>query len=135
VTYLIDKSAWARGPVGRQGPGTADPGRRDRRPPRVHAQGPVQRPKCGRPPPHPALPRRASVKVPHSGEDWRLAELLQRELARVGKHRGLGVSDLLLAATAITHGLVVLHHDRDFLAIAEVSDTPRQQPVVPLGSL
>ena len=73
--------------------------------------------------------------VPHTAEDWRLAELLQRELARIGKHRGPGVSDLLLAATAITHGLVVLHHDRDFLAIAEVSSTFRQQPVVPFGSL
>ena len=59
----------------------------------------------------------------------------QRDLTLIGKHRGPGVSDLLLAATALTHGLVVLHHDRDFLAIAEVSDSLRQQPVVPFGSL
>jgi len=42
-------------------------------------------------------------------------------LAQRGRHRAVGLSDLLIAATAETHGLTVLHADHDFELIAEVT--------------
>ena len=49
-----------------------------------------------------------------------LALALQRALVRRGHHRGPGVADLILAATAAAHSAVVLHYDRDFELIGEV---------------
>ncbi len=46
---------------------------------------------------------------------------LQRRLAERGQHRR-PIPDLLLAATALVHDATVLHYDRDFDRIAEVSD-------------
>lgn len=46
---------------------------------------------------------------------------VQRELVRLGQHRGPGVSDLLIAATAEVHGAVVVHYDRDFDTIATIT--------------
>jgi predicted nucleic acid-binding protein len=62
------------------------------------------------------------------------ARQVQRELARNGHHRGPGVSDLLIAATAETYGAVVVHYDRDFEAIAGVTGQPTQW-IVPAGSV
>lgn len=42
-------------------------------------------------------------------------------LADRGHHRGPSVPDLLVAATAETAGLVVLHNDKDFELIAQVT--------------
>lgn len=58
----------------------------------------------------------------------------QAELARRSQHRGAGPADLLIAATAVEHDLVVLHYDRDFELLGEVCGVP-QHPVVPLGSI
>ena len=49
-----------------------------------------------------------------------LALDLQRDLVARGHHRGPGVADLVLAATAITHSAGVLHYHRDFDLIGEV---------------
>lgn len=46
---------------------------------------------------------------------------VQGELAARGHHRGPGVADLLIAAIAEEQGLTVLHVDRDFELIAQVT--------------
>jgi predicted nucleic acid-binding protein len=58
----------------------------------------------------------------------------QAELARTSQHRGVGVADLLIAATAAEHGLAVLHYDRDFAILGDQCRAPHQF-VVPPGSL
>lgn len=52
------------------------------------------------------------------------ARHVQRELVRMGQHRGPGVPDLLLAATAEVHGAILVHYDRDFDAISAVTGQP-----------
>jgi predicted nucleic acid-binding protein len=54
----------------------------------------------------------SDVPVPKSA--WRWVEAAQHELVRHGAHRGLSLADLLIAATAAHHGLVVVHDDNDF---------------------
>jgi predicted nucleic acid-binding protein len=49
---------------------------------------------------------------------WQWIESAQYRLLRRGAHRSMSVADLLVAATAAHHGLVVLHDDRDFVAAA-----------------
>ncbi len=46
---------------------------------------------------------------------------VQQLLADRGHHRAPAVPDLLIAATAELAGLVVLHHDKDFDSIADVT--------------
>jgi len=62
------------------------------------------------------------------------ARQVQRELVRTGHHRGPGVPDLLIAATAELHGAVVVHYDRDFDVIAAITAQPVQW-IVPSGSV
>ncbi|MFE7559860.1 PIN domain-containing protein [Kitasatospora sp. NPDC057500] len=50
---------------------------------------------------------------------WRRVRALRFTLAESGAHRPAGVVDLLLAATALHHGLTVLHYDRDFETLAK----------------
>lgn len=49
---------------------------------------------------------------------------VQGVLARRGYHRAPSIPDLLIAATAELAGFVVLHHDKDFTLIAEVTGQP-----------
>lgn len=49
------------------------------------------------------------------------AEAVQQHLAERGHHRAASVPDLLVAAAAELAGLTVLHVDRDFELIAEVT--------------
>ncbi|HEX6903159.1 MAG TPA: PIN domain nuclease [Thermoanaerobaculia bacterium] len=58
---------------------------------------------------------------------------IQAELARSGRHR-LPIPDLVIAAAAEAAGLTVLHYDRDFDVIAEVTGQPVEWVVEP-GSL
>ena len=57
----------------------------------------------------------------------------QAELAKSGRHR-VPIPDLLVAAAAQQAGLVVLHYDRDYDLIAEVTGQPVQW-VVPQGTV
>jgi hypothetical protein len=56
---------------------------------------------------------------------------VQRLLAGRGHHRAPSVPDLLLAATAELAGLVVLHADKDFELIAELTGQPLERLDVP----
>lgn len=49
---------------------------------------------------------------------------VQMTLADRGAHRAPSVPDLLVAAVAERSGLTVLHHDKDFDLIAEVTGQP-----------
>ncbi|MFF2349087.1 PIN domain nuclease [Kitasatospora sp. NPDC058115] len=50
---------------------------------------------------------------------WRQLLALQQSLVETGQHRSAGLADLLVAVTAMHHGLTVLHYDRDFETIAK----------------
>lgn len=52
---------------------------------------------------------------------------VQGILARQGHHRAPSVPDLLIAATAELAGLTVLHRDKDFDLIAEVTGQPLEE--------
>jgi predicted nucleic acid-binding protein len=62
------------------------------------------------------------------------ARELQRDLVARGRHRGVSVPDLVLAAIADIEELTILHYDADFDLIAEVSGQPTEW-VVPRGSI
>jgi predicted nucleic acid-binding protein len=59
---------------------------------------------------------------------------VQAELCARGRHRGVPISDLLIAAAAERDGLSVLHYDPDFDLIAEVTGQ-RVEWVVPPGTV
>jgi hypothetical protein len=52
---------------------------------------------------------------------------VQLLLADVGKHRGPSIPDLLIAATAELVGLTVLHVDKDFELVSELTGQPTQR--------
>lgn len=59
---------------------------------------------------------------------------VQLLLAERGLHRAPSVADLLLAATAESEGLTILHVDKDFELIAEITGQPIERlAVVPAG--
>jgi predicted nucleic acid-binding protein len=53
---------------------------------------------------------------------------VQLLLADRGQHRAPAIPDLLVAATAELAGLVVLHDDKDFELIAELTGQPTERP-------
>lgn len=57
---------------------------------------------------------------------------IQRRLAQRGQHRR-PIPDLLVAATAIVHGATVLHYDRDFDLVSDVSDLSARW-IIPPGT-
>jgi hypothetical protein len=69
-----------------------------------------------------ALLRELFVWHPVPERAWIFVERTQRELVRIGHHRGPSLADLLVSATAATWGLTILHVDEDFPAIARVAD-------------
>ncbi|MFF7164332.1 PIN domain nuclease [Streptomyces sp. NPDC008086] len=60
----------------------------------------------------------ARVAVPKDA--WRWAENAQYKLTQKGQHRGPGPVDLVLCATAVHHGLTLLHADNDFTTVSRV---------------
>lgn len=79
-------------------------------------------------PPGPSAPGR------NSGSAEQRARELQALLARRGQHRGVSISDLILAPIAVVEQLVVLHDDRGFDLITEVTGQPSER-AVPEGSI
>lgn len=59
---------------------------------------------------------------------------VQAALTSTGRHRSAGAVDLLIAATAEAHQLTLLHYDRDFEQIAEVTGQPVRW-LAPPGSI
>ena len=75
-----------------------------------------------RTPPLAAMP----VEYPTPAVDDRALEVLAL-LADRGQHRALSIPDLVIAATVEMAGLVVLHCDKDFDLIAEITGQPLER--------
>ena len=58
--------------------------------------------------------------LPTDDEHWARAFDAQRQLARTGRHRAVGIADLLTAVVAVENRLDVIHYDADFETAAEV---------------
>lgn len=72
--------------------------------------------------------------VPMPDGVWNRVAAVQALLVAAGTHRGVGIPDLLIAATAEFHGLSVLHYDHDFDIIASVTGQDTRW-IVERGSL
>ncbi|MFJ8747099.1 hypothetical protein ACIRL2_48140 [Embleya sp. NPDC127516] len=74
-----------------------------------------------------ALDRFTSEMLPHfhvPDSVWTEAAALQLRLGEKSQHECASVVDLVVAITAARHHLVVLHADRDFDVIAELTGQP-----------
>ncbi|WP_326819420.1 PIN domain-containing protein [Streptosporangium sp. NBC_01756] len=60
---------------------------------------------------------------------WRWVENAQYKITLKGQHRAAGPIDLLLCATAVHHGLTVLHVDDDFATVSAVMTEVMQRDV------
>jgi predicted nucleic acid-binding protein len=79
--------------------------------------------------------RRAAYEyLPTDDEHWQRAFAAQRELARTGRHRAVGIADLLTAVLAGEHRVTIVHYDSDFDIAANVLDFDHRW-VAPVGSL
>ena len=67
-------------------------------------------------------------------EDWRRALDVQGALWRGGRIRAAGFPDLLIAAVAERERVTVLHYDRDYDLIAQITGQPMRW-VVPRGTV
>lgn len=64
--------------------------------------------------------RTAYAYLPTGDEHWQRAFVAQRELAATGRHRAVGIADLLTAALTGEQNLTLIHYDADFDIAAEV---------------
>ena len=78
--------------------------------------------------------RLAYEYAPTNDEHWQAALNAQRALARTGRHRSVGVHDLLTAVLAAAHNLTVVHYDSDFETAATVLAFEHRW-VLPRGAL
>ena len=62
--------------------------------------------------------------VPMADRAYERAAQIQEVLTGRGEHRSAGAVDLLIAATAERHQLIVLSEDRDFETVAAVTGQP-----------
>lgn len=67
----------------------------------------------------------ATTPVPKGA--WRWVDTAQYKLTQKGRHRSAGTLDLLVCATAVHHGLAVLHVDDDYATVAAVLPELRQR--------
>ncbi len=77
--------------------------------------------------------REAYEYLPTEDAHWQAAFDAQRALARTGRHRAVGIADLLTAVLAAERGITVLHYDSDFEIVAEVLDFEHRW-VLPRGT-
>jgi predicted nucleic acid-binding protein len=70
-------------------------------------------------------------RLPMPDDVWDRAITVQSRLVPKSLHRIVKLPDLLIAATAERHGVTVLHYDRDFDRIAEVTGQPTEWVVPP----
>jgi len=80
------------------------------------------------------LDRRLLPRVPCGDAAFDRAIEVQNELAHRGRHRGVGLQDLVIAASAELAGLTVLHYEQDYDLISSVTGQPTEW-VVPWGSV
>jgi predicted nucleic acid-binding protein len=78
--------------------------------------------------------RSAYEYLPTDDEHWQAAFAAQRELAQTGRHRAVGIADLLTAVLAGEHRLTLVHYDADFDIASEVMAFDHRW-VAPRGSL
>lgn len=78
--------------------------------------------------------RRALPEVPITPEVMNRALQIAAAMAAAGHHRGAKPVDLVIAAAAEAAGLAVLHYDRDYERIAEITRQPTEW-IAPAGSL
>jgi predicted nucleic acid-binding protein len=64
--------------------------------------------------------RLAYEYLPTNDEHWQTALGAQRQLASTGRHRAVGMTDLLIATLADAHGVTLIHYDADFEIAAEI---------------
>lgn len=64
--------------------------------------------------------------LPTNDEHWQRALDAQFGLAQSGRHRSVGIADLLTSVLAEAHRLMVLHSDSDFDTAATVLDFEHQ---------
>jgi predicted nucleic acid-binding protein len=67
-------------------------------------------------------------------EVWDTVLDVQARLSGSGRRHAVKVPDLIVAAVAHRHGATLMHYDRDFDTIAEITGQPTEW-VVPAGSL
>jgi predicted nucleic acid-binding protein len=76
----------------------------------------------------------ADEYLPTNDEHWQRAFAAQGSLARTGRHRAVGMADLLTAVIAAEHDLTVVHYDADFDIAGSVIGFAHRW-VAPRGSL
>ena len=81
-----------------------------------------------------ALRSRSLQMIGTEQSDFDRATEVMFELARRGRHRAVGVSDLITAAVAERAGVTIIHYDGDFEYVSEVTGQAVQW-VVPRGSV
>jgi predicted nucleic acid-binding protein len=64
--------------------------------------------------------REAYEYLPTDDGHWQRAFDAQRILARTGRHRAVGIADLLTAVLAAEHRATIVHYDADFEIAADV---------------
>jgi predicted nucleic acid-binding protein len=78
--------------------------------------------------------RRSMPRVDVGQREIERAIEVQTELARKGHHRGVTISDLLIASAAEAADLCVLHYDGDYDLVSDITGQPVEW-VVPAGSV
>src|SRR3954454_3440528 len=72
--------------------------------------------------------------LPTDDGHWQWAFDAQRLLARTGRHRVVGIIDLLTAVLAAEHGVTIVHYDADFEMAAEILEFDHRW-VLPRGTV
>lgn len=67
------------------------------------------------------------VTVPKGAAPW--IGSVQYRMSRSGEHRSASAVDLVIAATAAHHGLIVLHDDADYRTVARHAPDLREHSV------